>query len=137
MPTCARLTRRETTSCPHRGAEREGNHQPFPHATTHPKEAAGVVCSCKSLTAPFQQPSDISKAHQFSRCSDAQAIAKQFRGWREAHPVVLESSGLLRQGECGGSSSGGEKLRKQQTGSAEPAGNAQSCQQVPHSGGRE
>lgn len=104
---------------PTEGAGSEGNRQPFPHATTHPKEAAGMVCSCKSLTAPFQQSSDISKAHQLSRCSDAQAIAKQFRGCREAHPVVPESSRLLRQGACGGSSSG-EKLRKQQTGRAEP-----------------
>lgn len=103
---------------------------PTPSDRHHPLQGRqlGLLCSCKSLTAPFQQESDISKAHQLSRCSDAQAIEKQFRGCGKAHPLVLERAHR-------GSNSGRGKLRKQQTSRAEPTGNVQSCQRAPHSGG--
>lgn len=78
-----------------------------PPTTACPREAAGTVCSCKSLTAPSQQSSDIAKAHQLSRCSDPQAIAKTVPGRGKSRPVVLKSLGRRDKAECAGSRAGG------------------------------
>lgn len=78
-----------------------------PPTTACPREAAGTVCSCKSLTAPSQQSSDIAKAHQLSRCSDPQAIAKTVPGRGKSRPVVLKSLGRRGKAECAGSRAGG------------------------------